>query len=322
MTDNTSTEQFKAKTKGFHFAGSGTAEGQTSKKVDPLAIPEPIPLNRVLSLYGKTVVVTGGSRGLGEAIVQRLAEAGATVIFTGRNMETLKLVEDQVKKAGGRAMAVEADISNTEDSRRVIDLAIEKYGRVDILVNNAAVFQPSTCLETSEKLWDQTLNTDLKGAFFISQMVAQSMITGRHGGRIINLLSVDAFRPMGMLVAYDAAKAGLAAVTRSMAKELAEHNILVNAVVPGATITAERLEMAAAGELPIQSRPPEDAPNTREKLEQAMAGGGLMQRLAKLPLGRPGFPMEIADAVLFFASGLSSYVSGVCLTVDGAQSLG
>jgi NAD(P)-dependent dehydrogenase (short-subunit alcohol dehydrogenase family) len=121
-----------------------------------LAIPEPAPLDGVLSLQGKCAVVTGGSRGLGEAIVQRLAEAGASGVFTGRKLETLRPVEAEVAAAGGTAVAFEAAAARIADTQRAIDLAKERFGRGDILVNNAAVFEPRLFLETTEELWDRT----------------------------------------------------------------------------------------------------------------------------------------------------------------------
>ncbi|MBT8225247.1 MAG: SDR family oxidoreductase [Dactylosporangium sp.] len=285
-----------------------------------MVIPEPTPLGAVLSLHEQCAVVIGGSRGLGAAIVGRLAEAGAAVVFTGRRQETLQPVADAVAAAGGTAVPVAADVGEAKESRRVIDLAVRRFGRVDILVNNAAVFEARIALETTEELWDRTHDIDLKGAFFATQAAAQAMIAGGRGGRIVNILSTDAFRPMGMLVAYDAAKAGLDAVTRSLAKELAPHRILVNSVAPGATITTERIAAMAAGTFG-SSMVSGEAAGTREAFQTALAGGGVEAMLTKMPLSRPGYPHEIADAVLFLASGLSTYVSGVCLTVDGAQTL-
>jgi NAD(P)-dependent dehydrogenase (short-subunit alcohol dehydrogenase family) len=204
----------------------------------------------------------------------------------------------------------------------VIDLAVSRFGRVGILVNNAAVFPGSLSIETSEALWDQTLNADLKGSFFIAKFAALKMIEGGRGGRIINILSTEILRPTGFLPAYGAAKAGLMAVTQSMAKELGEYGILVNAVIPGATMTAERIEALKSGDLqgPFQTVPA-DAPKTLQKQGDLFEKGGFAQAMSRMPLGRPGFPDDIAKAVLFMASDLASYVSGTSLTVDGAQTL-
>ena len=132
---------------------------------------------------------------------------------------------------------MQADLASLKDSQKVIDQTMERFGRVDILVNNAAVFAPSLFVGVSEKVWDETIDTDLKGAFFLAQFAAKAMISGGRGGRIIKLLSTDALRPTGFLSAYRAAKLGLWLATQAMAKELAEHKILVNALTPGSIIT-------------------------------------------------------------------------------------
>ena len=284
-------------------------------------IPEPGPFGQLLSLTGKNAVVTGGSRGLGEATVRRLAQAGAKVLFTGRGPDALRRVEEQITTTGATVMGVQADIGTLGDSRRVIDLAIDHLGGVDILVNNAALYTPSFALDTSEELFDSVVGADLKGAFFLAQYAAKAMIDAGRGGRIINLLSVDAFRPMGPLAAYASAKAGLWAATQNLAKELSAHQILVNAVTPGATITEERLAMFRDGSF-ARAQVPAEASATRQRLQAAVESGGFAQKLTTMmPLGRPVWPDEIAKAVLFLASDLGSYVSGANIVVDGAQSL-
>jgi NAD(P)-dependent dehydrogenase (short-subunit alcohol dehydrogenase family) len=236
-------------------------------------IPKPTPRKDLLSLEGKCAVVTGGTRGLGEATVHRLAQAGAAVVVTARGEAALQRVKDQLSAGGHTVVGVQADVASLDDSRRVIDLAGERFGRVDILVNNAALYTPSFALETSEELFDSVVGADLKGAFFLAQYAAQAMIDAGGGGRIINLLSTDAFKPMGPLAAYASAKAGLWAATR-------------------------------------------------QGLQAAVDSGAFATMLTTMmPLGRPGWPDEIAKAVLFLASDLGSYVSGANLMVDGAQHL-
>jgi NAD(P)-dependent dehydrogenase (short-subunit alcohol dehydrogenase family) len=131
-----------------------------------------------VSLQGQCAVVIGGSRGLGEAIVKRLADAGASVVFTGRRLETLQPIAETVTAAGGMAVPVASDVSKVEESQRVIDLAVDRFGRVDILVSNAAVFEARVALETTEEIWDRTHEIDLKGAFFAAQAAATAMIAG------------------------------------------------------------------------------------------------------------------------------------------------
>ena len=285
------------------------------------SIPEPTPQADLLSLAGKCAIVTGGSRGLGEATVHRLAQAGAAVVFTGRGVEALDRIEKELIASGANAVGVQADISSLADSQKVVDRAVEQFGRVDILVNNAALYTPSFAMDTTEELFDSVAGADLKGAFFLAQYAAKAMIDAAGGGRIINLLSVDAFKPMGPLAAYAAAKAGLWAATQNMAKELASHQILVNAVTPGSTITEERLAMFRDGTF-ASAQVPVEAAKTRELLQSKVASGGFAEMLTTMmPLGRPGWPDEIAKAVLFLASDLGSYVSGANIVVDGAQSL-
>jgi NAD(P)-dependent dehydrogenase (short-subunit alcohol dehydrogenase family) len=305
-------------------------------------IPEPQPFDSLLSLKGRCAVVTGGSRGLGEAIVWRLSQAGASVVFTGRGSEALQRVAATVNASGGQAVGVQADLGSLKDSQRVIDRAMERFGRMDILVNNAAVFPPSLFIEVSEQTWDQTVDTDLKGAFFLAQFAAKAMIATGNGGRIINLLSTAALKPTGVLSAYGAAKLGLWSATQSMAKELAEHRILVNAVTPGATMTEERLDKLKTGTFGTDEVP-EDAVETRKKMQKFVKAGAFVHMLTSwmpdkmeeavkdyafgnlmsvmMPLGRTGYPDEIAKAVLFLASDMASYISGTNLVVDGGQTL-
>jgi NAD(P)-dependent dehydrogenase (short-subunit alcohol dehydrogenase family) len=286
-----------------------------------ISIPEPPPFDSLLSLKGRCAVVTGGSRGLGEAIVHRLSQAGAAVVLTGRGLEALQRVESQIKASGGQALGVQADMTSLKDSQKVIDQAVERFGHVDILVNNAAVFPPSLFIETSEETWNTTHDADLKGAYFLAQFAARAMIKAGNGGRIINILSTDALKPTGILSAYGAAKLGLWSATQAMAKELAAHQILVNAVTSGSTITQERIDKFNSGEFG-QNEAPKDAPKTGEMMQAMIKSGNFAQMLTKMmPLGRPGWPDEIAKAVLFLASDMGSYVSGTNVVVDGAQLL-
>jgi NAD(P)-dependent dehydrogenase (short-subunit alcohol dehydrogenase family) len=273
-------------------------------------------------LKGRCAIVTGGTRGIGEAIVLRLAEAGASVVVTARGQEGLTKIEAKVAAKGGQAAGIQADASKMDDAQRVIDFAVNRFGSVDILVNNAAVFPPRLSIETTEAIWDETVDTDLKGPFFLAKLAALQMIKAGHGGRIINLLSTEIVRPTGMLAPYGAAKAGLMAVTHSLAVELGQHGILVNAVIPAATMTAERIAamQASAMKGPFEAAAT-DAPQTLAKQRELLQKGGLAEHLGNMPLGRTGYPDDLAKAVLFMASDLASYVSGTSLTVDGAQTL-
>ncbi|MBT8340398.1 MAG: SDR family oxidoreductase [Desulfatitalea sp.] len=265
--------------------------------------------------------MTGGSRGLGEAIVRRLAEAGAAVVLTGRGREALQNVEAQVAATGAQVLGVQADLCSLKDSQNIIDQAIERFGRIDILVNNAAVFPACTTMEMTEEVWDKTVDPDLKGTYFLSQFAARKMIDAGRGGRIINILSNDAFRPTGFLSAYGAAKLGMWSVTQSMAKELAPHRIQVNAITPGSITTKERIAALSKGNFDLY-QVPENAAKTRAMFESVLNSDKIVEMMTTMmPFGRPGFPDEIAKAVLFLASDMASYISGANITVDGAQSL-
>lgn len=139
-------------------------------------IPPPKSFASLLSLEGRCAIVTGGSRGIGKEIVKRFAEAGASVIFTGRGQQPLTLLEEEVAAAGGKAAGVQADASSLEDSRKVVDFAVKRFGRLDILVNSAAIFHACLALEVPESLWDTTLDTDLKGPFFLAKVAAEAMV--------------------------------------------------------------------------------------------------------------------------------------------------
>lgn len=286
-----------------------------------ISIPEPTPFSDLLSLEGRCAIVTGGSRGIGEVIVHRLSQAGASVVLTGRGLDALKKIEADVTASGGQALGLQADMASLPDLQRVIDQAVERFGGVDILVNNAAVFPASMFLETSEETWNYTHDADLKGAYFLAQFAAKVMIEAGKGGRIINVLSTDALRPTGILSAYGAAKLGLWSATQAMAKELAAHQILVNAVTSGSTITQDRIDQFNSGNLGA-NKAPKNAVQTRAKMEAMLKTGAFDQMLTKMmPLGRPGWPDDIAKAVLFLSSDLSSYVSGNNLLVEGGQLL-
>ncbi|MBT8342083.1 MAG: SDR family oxidoreductase [Desulfatitalea sp.] len=285
-----------------------------------ITTPDPTPQSDLLSLAGRCAIVTGGSRGIGEAVVKRLAAAGASVMLTGRGKAALQRVQEDVTASGGKAVGVQADVSSLNDSQRVVDLAVERFGGVDILVNNAAVFHACLATELPEDVWDATHDTDLKGAFFLAKAAAMAMIAAGRGGRIINVLTTDAFRPSGLRVTYAAAKAGLWAITLDLAKELAEHRIQVNAVTPGATISVDRIAAMREGTLGRNELIP-GAVKTKEKLKPLLSPDFAKTLVQTMPLGRPGFPDDLAKVVLFLASDMAGYINGANIMVDGGQIL-
>jgi 2-deoxy-D-gluconate 3-dehydrogenase len=262
-------------------------------------------IKQLVDLNDKTALVTGGALGIGKAIAGRLAEVGAAVMIADINLEAARQTVDEIKKMGGKATAIQIDVSHVEDVQRMTQATVDTYGSLDILVNNAGVFPFSDVLKTPEGLWDKVLDINLKGAFFAAQAAAQKMITTGKGGKIINIASIDAFHPTGMLVHYDASKGGMVMMTRSLAFELARHQINVNAVAPGAIqtpgATAGSAAMLAGSDL------------TPEQIAQAF-----MQRI---PLGRQGDPDDIARVVLFLASHLADYMTGETIVVDGGYLL-
>jgi 2-deoxy-D-gluconate 3-dehydrogenase len=262
-------------------------------------------LASLLSLAGQTAIVTGGAKGIGRAIVERLAEAGATVTFTDVDVEA------------GAALAessgthfIRADASSAADAARVVSDVVTATGRIDILVNNAGVFPMRPALDIDEALWDRVLDINLKGAFFMAQAAAKAMVEGGagkngRGGSIINIASIDALHPSGNLVHYDASKGGMVMMTKSLALELGKHHIRVNVICPGSIKTpgADAISSTIIASLGITP-------------EQMAAGF-----LARVPLGRTGAPEDIANATLFLSSTMASYVTGDVMVVDGGYLL-
>jgi 2-deoxy-D-gluconate 3-dehydrogenase len=260
---------------------------------------------QLFDLTGKNAIVTGGATGIGQAIVSRLAEAGASVMIADIDQKAAGQTVSQIKAKRGKAQAVRADVRSADDAKMVAQATIEAFGSIDILVNNAGIFPASPVLQITEEMWDKVLNTNLKGAFLYSQAVAQEMIKAGHGGKIINMASEAAMHPSGILTHYEASKAGVVMLTKSLALEFGPHNILVNAVAPG-TIWTPGL--------------------VRESAQSSNLPGGSMEELLKglaalLPLRRVGEPDDIAKVVLFLASAAANYMTGTLVLVDGGHLL-
>jgi len=291
-----------------------------------LSIAAPQPFDSLLSLQGKVALVTGGSRGIGRQVVARLAQAGAKVVFTGRGLTALEAAEKEFRAAGYDVTCLQSDVSVVVDSKKAVEFTVEKYGRLDILINNAASFPFSTGLSMSEDTWDKCFAVDSKGNFFLAKFATEEMIREGHGGRIVNFLSTAALNPTPPLIAYGAAKQAVWYFTQTLASELAPYRITVNAVTPGATMTEERIDAFSGDTAVMQEfieKSGNEGLNVPAEIEK-MAGGtnGMAEMLEKsMPMGRTGFPDDLAKAVLFLASDMGEYVSGVNIVVDGAQSL-
>jgi len=247
-----------------------------------------------VDLTDRVAVVTGSSRGIGRAIALKLAGLGAKVVVNYRtNAEAAQEVVEAIGAQGGQAMAVQADVKNADDAKKLIKAAQTTYGRLDILVNNAGTTHDTLLLRMSEKDWDLVINTNLKGAFNCTKAAIRPMMRQRYG-RIVNITSVAGLAGNPGQANYSAAKAGLVGFTKAVAKEVGSRNITVNAVAPGFIPT----DLTAS--LP------------QELVEKA---------IEMTPLGRPGTSEEIANAVAFLASEEASYITGVVLRVDGGLAM-
>ena len=247
---------------------------------------------QLFDLTGKAAIVTGGAMGIGQGIALRLAEAGAGVLITDINLEAANNTVNQIRSKGGKAEAIKADASSVADAKRTVQETVRAFGRLDIIVNNAGIYPFAPALQMTEELWDKVLDINLKGLFFYSQAAAQEMMNEGHGGKIINIASIDALHPTGNLVHYDASKGGVVMVTKALALELGPHNIMVNAIAPGGIQT-----------------PGASGPVTSDEFLQAF--------ISRIPLRRVGVPDDIAKVVFFLASGASDYMTGSLVVVDG-----
>jgi glucose 1-dehydrogenase len=246
-----------------------------------------------MSLQGKIAIVTGGNSGIGKAIALGLAKAGANIaIDYVAHPEATEALEREIAALGDTAIGVEADVSNVRELQALIDATVAKFGRVDIMVNNAGVETRTSVLDTTEDQYDKVLAINLKSAFFGTQIAAKQMIKQGGGGRIINITSVHEDWPMPGNTAYCLAKGGMRMLTRTAGVELAPHGICVVGVGPGAVAT------------PINLTTMQD-PASLAKLNAA------------IPLGRMAQPEEIANVVVFLAGDGASYLTATTIFADG-----
>ncbi len=240
---------------------------------------------------GKVAVITGASRGIGKSIALALAAQGATIVAMDMDQAATDAVVAELKAAGTTALAVVGNVTVTADVERMIEAAVEAFGRVDILVNNAGITRDGLIMRMKDEDWDAVLSVNLKGAFLCSRAAFKVMSKQRYG-RIINIASVVGQMGNAGQANYCASKAGLMGLTKSNAREMAKRNVTVNAVAPGFIATA----MTDA--LP-------------EKVREELA--------AQIPLERLGSADDIANAVTFLASEASAYITGHVLSVNGGM---
>ncbi|MFO8030238.1 MAG: 3-oxoacyl-[acyl-carrier-protein] reductase [Cyclonatronaceae bacterium] len=245
-------------------------------------------------LMGKTALVTGGSRGIGKAIALQLGAAGADILITyARSAEAAESVVRQIREGGRKAKAIKADAVDFLQAENVIATATDEFSGLDILVNNAGITRDTLIMRMSEEQWDEVIRTNLKSVFNYSKAAIRPMMKAR-AGSIINISSVVGLTGNAGQTNYAASKAGIVGFSKSLAREVASRNIRVNVIAPGYIST----EMTG-------------------KLDESI----LKQIEGQIPLRRAGEPDEVANAVLFLASGASSYLTGTVLNVDGGMAM-
>jgi 3-oxoacyl-[acyl-carrier protein] reductase len=240
-------------------------------------------------LAGKVALVTGGTRGIGLAVARSLADDGASVVVSGRDPGRLENASKELEGLGASALAVAADATKREDTDRLVEAAKERFGRIDVLVNNAGITRDQLLVRMKDDDWDQVLDTNLRGVFLMTRAVGKVMMRQK-SGRIINISSAAGAMGNAGQVNYSAAKAGVIGLTKALARELAHWNILVNVVAPGLIET----DMAAA--IPAEARE------------------ALMQQV---PLKRIGTAKEVAEVVRFLAGEGGGYITGQVIHVNG-----
>jgi NAD(P)-dependent dehydrogenase (short-subunit alcohol dehydrogenase family) len=252
----------------------------------------------VTRLKGKTALITGGGTGIGRAIALAFSREGASVVIAGRRRDKLQEVVTEISRQGGEALACECDVAQSRDAERTVREAVQRFGRLDILVNNAGALSVSTIETISEDDWDRLMSVNLKGPFLMSR-AALPEFRKAGGGAIVNIGSILGLVAMKARAAYTASKGGVTMLTKAMALDHAHENIRVNCICPSIVETELVSKLFEAG-------------SAGEELRRT--------RIAQIPIGRMGRPMDVADMAVFLASDESSWVTGVAIPLDGGLS--
>lgn len=245
-----------------------------------------------MDLKGKTAVVTGSGRGIGRAVALKLADLGVNVVLNAtQGSRTVDEVEKGISARGVGCAVVRADVRNTAEAEKIIQTAVERFGRVDILVNNAGITRDNLIIRMSEQEWDDVLDTNLKGTFNCIKAVSRIMLKQK-SGRIINITSVSGIVGAAGQANYSSSKAGVIGLTKACAKELASRGITVNALAPGLIDT---------------------------DMTKVLSGEIKEEYMRNIPLKRLGTPEDVANAVAFLASDEAGYITGQIINIDGGM---
>jgi NAD(P)-dependent dehydrogenase (short-subunit alcohol dehydrogenase family) len=248
-----------------------------------------------MRLENKVAIVTGGANGIGEAYSKGLASEGSSVVIADLDEKRGKEVVGEIEKSGGKALFIRTDVSRKQDAEKMVQVTVDQFGSVEILVNNAGILFTAPVEETTEEMWDKLLAVNVKGLFFCSQAAVLEM-KKKKSGKIINISSIAAIGAQAGICAYSSTKGAVLTITKVFALELAKYNIQVNAILPGTTNTG----MAKA----------------------AMANPDWTRQITEgIPMKRLGETRDLLGAVLYFASSDSDYCTGQTLIVDGGYSM-
>jgi meso-butanediol dehydrogenase/(S,S)-butanediol dehydrogenase/diacetyl reductase len=248
-----------------------------------------------MKLKGRVAVITGGTSGIGKATGILFAQEGAKIVLVGRDEAKGRMSREEIKRHGGEAIFVKADVSKSIEVQEMVEHAIEKYGRIDVLFNNAGVNPVGTAENTSEKVWEETIGINLTGVFLCCKYVIPHMLR-QGGGTVINTGSVNSFMSWENEVAYGASKGGVLMFTKATALDFAKKNVRVNCICPGLVIT------------PMVRKIWDELPDPKRAEERI---------IRRHPMHRAATPEEIAKVALFLASDDSSFVTGAAIPVDG-----